>query len=137
MNLPDAGSVQAGERTAASGAPAAVAAGLIGLAASVMLYLGLVNAVPLVDWGSDETALLRAEGAREVRIASLFAGLAGVLLLVGRARVAGCTAVVAAVLLAVLSEANTIVSWGLLLLYLTALVAGCRTVARQRPPIAP
>lgn len=137
MNLPDAGSVQAGERTVASGAPAAVAAGLIGLAASVALYLGMVNAVPLVDWGDDATELLQSEGARAVRIASLFAGLAGVLLLVGRARVAGCTAVVAALLLAVLADTNTIASWGLLLLYLTALVAGCRTVARRRPPLTP
>lgn len=104
-------------------------AGVIGLAAAVALYLGLVHAVPLVDWGTDETDLLRSEGARAVRIASLFAVLAGVLLLVGGARWTGGTAVAAAGLLAVLAPGNTVASWGLLLLYVVALVAGCGAVA--------
>lgn len=80
-----------------------VVAGLIGLAASVALYLGLVHAVPLVNSGSDLAEVLRAEGAHDVRIASVFAGLAGVLLLAARSWLAGGTAVVAAGLLAVLA----------------------------------
>lgn len=106
-----------------------VVAGVLGLAAAVALYLGLVHAVPLVDWGTDETDLLRSEGAREVRIASLFAVMAGVLLLVGRAWWTGGTAVAAVGLLAVLAPENTIASWGLLLLYVLALMAGCGAVA--------
>ena len=123
----------------------AVVAGLIGLAASVALYLGVGLAVPLVDWGDDETERMRLEGAHDVRVASVFAGLAGVLLLVGRAWWTGGTAVVAAVLLAVLADARTVASWGLLLLYVLALMAGCGAVAGRAagrrnpapPPRAP
>lgn len=110
----------------------AVAAGLIGLAASVGLYLGLVQAVPLVDWGDDTTQLLRSEGALQVRIAALYAGLTGILLLADRAWWTGGAAVAAAGLLAVLADANSIASWALLLLYIAVLLAGCVTVAGRR-----
>lgn len=116
----------------------AVVAGLTGLCAAVALYFGLVTAVPLVDWGADETDLLRAEGARQVRIASLAAVAAGALLLVGRAWWAGAVTVTAAVLLALLAQANTVVSWALLLVYVLALLAGCGVLAGRtgggRPP---
>ena len=106
----------------------AVVAGLVGLAASVALYLGLVHAVPLVSWGTDEEELLRVEGAHDVRRASVVAALAGVLLLTARARWTGGVAVAAACLLAVLSHENTIASWGLLPVYVLALVVGCGAV---------
>lgn len=119
-----------------------VVAGLIGLAASVALYLGVGLAVPLVDWGDDRTELLRAEGAHDVRIASVFAGLAGVLLLAARSWSAGGTAVVAAALLAVLAYEDTIYSWGLLLVYGLALAGGCgaavgRILRRRRTASSP
>jgi hypothetical protein len=97
----------------------------VALAASVALYLGVGLAVPLVDWGDDRAEFLRAEGVRDVRIASVFPGLAGVLPLAVRSWWAGSTAVVAAVLLTVLAEARTVASWGLLLLYVLALAGGC------------
>ncbi|MGQ1797074.1 hypothetical protein ACT4S5_08075 [Kocuria oceani] len=106
----------------------AVAVCLIGLMASVALYLGLVHAVPLVSWGTDEEELLRVEGAHDVRRASAVAALAGVLLLTARARWTGGIAVAAACLLAVLSHENTIASWGLLLVYVLVLLVGCGTV---------
>jgi folate-dependent tRNA-U54 methylase TrmFO/GidA len=119
-----------------------VVAGLIGLAASVALYLGLVHAVPLVNSGSDLAEVLRAEGAHDVRIASVFAGLAGVLLLAARSWLAGGTAVVAAGLLAVLAYEDTIFSWGLLLVYVLALAGGCgaavgRILRRRRTALSP
>ncbi|MEX5259976.1 hypothetical protein [Kocuria sp. CPCC 205263] len=109
----------------------AVLAGLIGLATSVALYLGLVHAVPLVSWGTDEEELLRVEGAHDVRIASLLAALAGVLLLTARARWTGGIAVAAACLMAVLAHGNTVASWGLLLVYVLVLLVGCGGVVRQ------
>lgn len=109
----------------------AVVAGLIGLATSVALYLGLVHAVPLVSWGTDEEELLRVEGAQDVRIASLLAGLAGVLLLTARARWTGGIAVAAACLMAVLAHRNTVASWGLLLVYVLVLLVGCGAVVGQ------
>ena len=109
----------------------AVLAGLIGLATSVALYLGLVHAVPLVSWGTDEEELLRVEGAHDVRIASLLAGLAGVLLLAARARWTGGIAVAAACLMAVLAHRNTVASWGLLLVYVLVLLVGCGAVVGQ------
>ena len=109
----------------------AVVAGLIGLSAAVALYFGLVTAVPLVDWGADETDRLRAAGARQVRFASLAAVAAGALLLVGRAWKAGTVTVAAAVLLGLLAGANTVVSWALLLVYLLALLIGCSVLARR------
>ena len=114
-----------------------VVAALIGLSASVAMYYGLVYAVPLVNWGDDETELLRIEGAHDVRFASLFAALAGVLLLTLRAWWTGGTAVAAAVLLAALAHENTIASWGLLLVYVVALLKGCaaaRAAGRRRSP---
>lgn len=120
----------------------AVVAGVIGLAASVALYLGMVHAVPLVNWGTDEAKLLRIEGARDVRMASLFAALAGGLLLTARAWWTGGIAVAAAALLAVLAHENTIASWGLLLLYVLVLLAGCGAVvgrvrSRRRTALSP
>ena len=109
----------------------AVVAGLIGLATSVALYLGLVHAAPLVSWGTDEEELLRVEGAHDVRIASLLAGLAGVLLLTARARWTGGIAVAAACLMAALAHGNTVASWGLLLVYVLVLLVGCGAVVRQ------
>jgi hypothetical protein len=106
----------------------AVAAGRGGLATSVFLYLGLVHAVPLVSWGTDEEEFLRIDGADDVRLASVLAALAGVLLLTVRARWTGGIAVGAACLLAVLAHENTIASWGLLLVYVPALLAGCGSV---------
>lgn len=106
----------------------AVVAGLIGLATSVALYLALVHAVPLVSWGTDEEELLRAEGAHDVRLASVFAALSGVLLLTARAWWTGGIAVAAACLLAVLAHENTIASWGLLLVYVLVLLVGCGAV---------
>jgi hypothetical protein len=115
----------------------AVAAAVIGLAATVALYLGLVHAVPLVDWGTDEEALLRSEGAIRVRSASVFAVLAGGLLMLRRSYRAGGTAVIAAVLPGALAGADTIVSWGLLLLYSGAVAAGCVAAARRPAPALP
>lgn len=118
----------------------AVVAGLIGLATSVALYLALVHAVPWVSWGTDEEELLRAEGARDVRLASVFAVLAGVLLLAARAWWTGGIAVAAACLLAVLAHENTIASWGLLLIYVLVLLVGCGAVvggAANRRSTAP
>lgn len=118
----------------------AVVAGLIGLAASAALYLGLVHAVPWVSWGTDEEEFLRGEGADDVRLAAVFAALAGVLLLTARARWTGGTAVAAACLLAVLAQENTIASWGLLLVYALVLPVGCGAVvarARNRRRTAP
>lgn len=109
----------------------AVVAGLIGLATSVALYLGLVHAVPLVSWGTDEEELLRVEGAHDVRVASLLAGLAGVLLLTARARWTGGIAVAAACLMAVLAHRNTVAPWGLLLVYVLVLLVGCGAVVGQ------
>lgn len=109
----------------------AVAAGLIGLATSAVLYLSLVHAVPVVSWGTDEEELLRVEGAHDVRIASLLAALAGVLLLTARARWTGGIAVAAACLMAVLAHGNTVASWGLLLVYMLVLLAGCGAVVRR------
>lgn len=109
-----------------------VVAGLIGLATSLALYLGLVHAVPLVSWSTDEEELLRVEGGHDVRLSSVFAALAGVLLLTARAWWTGGIAVAAACLLAVLAHENTIVSWGLLLVYVLVLLVGCGAVVVKR-----
>jgi hypothetical protein len=109
----------------------AVLAGLIGLATSVALYLGLVHAAPLVSWGTDEEELLRVEDAHEVRIASLLAALAGVLLLTARARWTGGITVAAACLMAALAHGNTVASWVLLLVYALVLLVGCGAVVKQ------
>lgn len=120
---------------AVSHVPIAVVAGPVGLAASVALYLGLVHAVPLVSWGTTEEEFLRMEGAHQVRLASVVAALAGVLLLAARARWTGGIAVGAAGLLAVLSHRNTVASWGLLLIYVLVLLAGSgAAVERARGP---
>ncbi len=109
----------------------AVLAGLIGLATSVPLYLGLVHAAPLASWGTDEEELLRVEGAHDVRIASLLAALAGVLLLTARARWTGGITVAAACLMAALAHGNTVASWVLLLVYVLVLLVGCGAVVKQ------
>ncbi len=109
----------------------AVLAGLIGLATSVPLYLGLVHAAPLASWGTDEEELLRVEGAHDVRIASLLAALAGVLLLTARARWTGGITVAAACLMAALAHGNTVASWVLLLVYALVLLVGCGAVVKQ------
>jgi hypothetical protein len=83
-----------------------VAAAVIGFAATVALYLGLVHVVPLVDWGADEEALLRSEGALKVRSASVFAVLAGGLLLLRQSWRVGVTAVMSAGVLGVLADAD-------------------------------
>ncbi len=118
----------------------AVVAGLIGLAASVSLYAGLVHAVPWVDRGTEEEEFQRADGADAVRLASVIATPAGVLLMIARAWWTGAIAVATACLMAVLAHGNTIASWGLLLNYVLVPFVGCGSVvgrAKSRPGMAP
>ena len=109
----------------------AVTATLIGLAGAMIVYLGLVHAVPLVDFNTDVEEQLRRDGARQVLIGCLPIGLSGALLLVGRAWWSGGIVVSCAGLLTLLAYANTIASWGILGVLLLAGGIGClRLLAR-------
>lgn len=111
----------------------AVTAALIGLTGAVIVYLGLVHAVPIVDFNTDLDMQLRREGAGQVLLGCLPIALSGALLLLGRAWWTGGIVVTCAALLALLAYANTIVSWGILGVLVIAGGIGClRLLVRPR-----
>ena len=105
--------------------PIAIGAGLLGAAGAVIVYLGLVHAVPLVDFNTDVEEQLRREGARQVLMGCLPIGLSGALLLVGRAWWTGGVVVSCAGLLVLLAYADAIASWGILGVLVIAGGMGC------------
>ena len=105
--------------------PIAIAAALIGLAGAMIVYLGLVHAVPIVAFNTDVEEQLRREGARQVVLGCVPIGMSGALLLAGRAWWAGGIVVSCAALLALLAYADTIASWAILGVLVIAGGMGC------------
>ena len=91
----------------------------------MIVYLGLVHAVPIVAFNTDVEEQLRREGARQVVLGCVPIGMSGALLLAGRAWWAGGIVVSCAALLALLAYADTIASWAILGVLVIAGGMGC------------
>ena len=103
----------------------ALATAVTGLVGAAIVYRGLVDAVPVVDFNTDLDRQLRREGARQVLVGFLPLVVAGGLLLVGRARWTGGLVVGCALLIALLARADSAVSWVLLAVLVLAGSVGC------------
>jgi hypothetical protein len=103
----------------------ALATAVTGLVGAATVYLGLVDAVPVVDFNTDLDRQLRREGARQVVVGCLPLVVAGSLLLVGRATWTGALVVGCALLIALLARADSAVSWVLLVVLVLAGLVGC------------
>jgi hypothetical protein len=103
----------------------ALMAAAAGCTGAVVVYLGLVDAVPIVDFNTDLDRQLRREGARQVLLGGLPIGLAGALLIAGGAKWAGGIVISCAFLIMLLAYAKSSASWVLLAVLVLAGLVGC------------
>ena len=103
----------------------ALASAVIGFTGAVIVYLGLVHAVPIVDFNTDLDRQLRREGAQQVLLGCVPIGVAGGLLFVGTAKWTGGIVMSCAFLIMLLAYANSAASWVLLALLVLAGIFGC------------
>jgi hypothetical protein len=103
----------------------ALMAAVAGCAGAAVVYLGLVDAVPIVDFNTDLDRQLRREGARQVLLGGLPVGLAGALLIAGGAKWTGGIVIGCACLLMLLAFAKSPASWALLAIVVLVGLVGC------------